>query len=93
MSVLERDTQTARMKRAEKDKSTVSTGKHYTGHVGRYVRFWERDQEQRKAKDPSWVAVPPFPMIATKAALFIEHEMQREKVSTHTMMRLSFLLY
>ena len=81
LSALESESQEKRMKRVQRDRNSVSTGRAYTRHVANYEKYWERLQERMLANNRNWVMVPAFPVTPMKASLFLEYELEREKVS------------
>lgn len=58
-----------------------STGPTYQRHVKRYEKWWNEFQFKETAHNPNHHQISPFPITATRVAIFLEHETKREKVS------------
>ena len=56
------------------------TDEAYPRHVKNYVTFWEADQERRLKDNPTYTKIPAHPIIGEKVAIFLQHEITRNKV-------------
>lgn len=84
LAALETESHALRLARASKEQNDKSTGKTYMRHVNRYVRWWEAYQESQCEDTPSRTPIPAFPITASRAAVYLEYESSREKVTTRT---------
>ncbi|KAF4609994.1 hypothetical protein D9613_010503 [Agrocybe pediades] len=69
--------------RLQVEKQLVSgkgTEQCYPRHVQRYEKFWEKDQAERAESDPKHVHEPAHPILGEKVALFLNHELERNKL-------------
>lgn len=55
------------------------TNEAYPRQVKNYEKFWEDDQNRRAKLDPNHIATPAHPIIGEKVAIFLQHEMTRNK--------------
>ena len=70
-----------RARRLAEERSNKGTGPAYARHICNYCEWWDMYQGQCHEQDPLWVLVPALPITPAKAALFLDHELTREKVS------------
>ncbi len=56
------------------------TEEAYPRHVKNYVKFWEDDQDRRANADPNYVKIPAHPIVGENVAVFLKHELTRNKV-------------
>lgn len=80
LAALEHESHVRRAKRVKDMQESNQTSRSYARHVKNYESFFNTDQDQRCKNDSSWTPVPAFPVTATKVAVFVEHELTREKV-------------
>ncbi|KAG6821905.1 hypothetical protein H0H92_000245, partial [Tricholoma furcatifolium] len=66
-------------------RDSMKTGKGtelaYPRHVKNYVDFMVSDQAKRAQEDPTWIAIPPFPITAQTVAAFLMMETTRMKLA------------
>lgn len=78
---LENETQTNRLKLAEKTQADKQTAATYARHYGSYTIWWDSDQAARVKSNPDEIsAIPALPITAAKVAMFLEYESTRQKV-------------
>lgn len=64
-----------------KRQADTQTQQTYSRYVAAYQKWWETDQWLRVQRDPTYTAISPFPILASKVVLFLNFETSREKVS------------
>ncbi|KAG1877388.1 hypothetical protein F4604DRAFT_1680065 [Suillus subluteus] len=69
-----------RMQISAEERSDKGTADAYSRRVRDYVMWWDQYQHECSEQEECWTVVPAFPVTATKAALFVNHERTREKV-------------
>ena len=69
------------IQRAAAERSDKGTGVAYACHVQNYGEWWDGYQASQLKEDPSWSQILAFPIMAAKAALFLDHEVSWMKVS------------
>jgi hypothetical protein len=81
LAVLNETSHQARMRTTARERSDKGTADAYSRRVRDYVTWWDSYQRECCEHDRTWTVVPAFPVTAVKAALFIDYETTREKVS------------
>ncbi|KAN0134511.1 hypothetical protein V8E53_007657 [Lactarius tabidus] len=79
VSHLEAASQAVWLRIAHKEQSDKSTATSYARHVDAYATWWETYQAGVLDKDPGQIAIPAFPITATKATMFLEYTSTRPK--------------
>jgi hypothetical protein len=77
---LDAESHAVRLRQSKAVRDDSQTGGTYARHLTRYRAWWESDQASRSAAEPGYTPIPPFPVTAAKAVMFLEHETTREKV-------------
>lgn len=81
---LEATTQAYRLSQLVAVQRMKDTAKGYERYIGSYERWWRQDQLDRSKADPDRISIPPFPITAAKASVFLQVESTREKVCHFT---------
>ena len=68
-----------RIRRAAAERDDKGTGIAYARHVRNYSQWWDYQAGCLK-ENSSWSPISAFPIVAAKAALFLDHEVSRNKV-------------
>ncbi|KAF8465441.1 hypothetical protein DFH94DRAFT_356967 [Russula ochroleuca] len=71
---LESESHAVRLKRSRAVQGDSQTGGTYTRHLTRYRTWWESDQASCCGAEPGYTPIPPFPVTAAKAVMYLEHE-------------------
>lgn len=79
-ATLERETRIKHAERVQKTQSSTQTHRSYSRHVRDYESWWTNYEKERILVDSIWQPVGAFPVTATKAVIFVEHESSREQV-------------
>ncbi|KAH0832250.1 hypothetical protein J3R83DRAFT_13225 [Lanmaoa asiatica] len=77
--LLKQETHEARLRLGEKEMEGKGTAKSYPRQVHNYQTWFDAAQAHVVKKDPTRVVIPAFPITATKAAMFLQHESTHEK--------------
>ena len=80
LMLLERETHNIQLKLGQKEMEGKGTAKCYPCQVQNYRVWFEQEQSQIAASDPSQVVLPVFPVTAAKVAAFLHRESTCEKV-------------
>jgi hypothetical protein len=80
LMLLEWEMHEIRLKIGQKEMEGKGTAKYYPCQVQNYRAWFEQEQSQIAANDPSRVMLPAFPVTAAKVTAFLHHESTREKV-------------
>jgi hypothetical protein len=80
LMLLEQETHEIRLKIRQKEMEGKGTAKCYLCQVQNYRAWFEQEQSQIAANDPSRVVLPAFTVTAAKVTAFLHHESTREKV-------------
>jgi hypothetical protein len=81
LAVLDETSHQVRMRTTAREQSDKGTADAYSRRVRDYVTWWDSYQRECCEHDQTWTVVPAFPVTTAKAALFIDYETTREKVS------------
>lgn len=81
LAKLEIDSHAVRMKTAKLEDGDKQTSPVYARAVASYEKWWAAYQLQLRAADPSYTAIPAFPVTAAKAVMFLDYGTMRPKVS------------
>jgi len=81
LAVLDETAHQVRMQTTAQERADKGTADAYSRRVRDYVMWWDSYQQHCHEHDPVWTVVPAFPVTAVKAALFVNSETMREKVS------------
>jgi hypothetical protein len=69
------------MRQAELEQQDKQTARMYRLAVESYEDWWGKYQFELQARDPTWTAVPAFPVTVAKAVMFLDYETPRPKAS------------
>jgi hypothetical protein len=78
-AMLEADSHEVRLEMLKLESNDKTTKKIYERGVGNYCEWWEQNQLKVITGDTRRVAISAFPITAAKVAMFLQHEMTREK--------------
>jgi hypothetical protein len=81
LAMLDETSHQVRMRTTARERSDKGTADAYSRRVCDYVTWWDSYQRECCEHDLTWTVVPAFPVTAVKAALFIDYETTRKKVS------------
>ncbi|KII91422.1 hypothetical protein PLICRDRAFT_173275 [Plicaturopsis crispa FD-325 SS-3] len=76
---LEAQSQDLRIQLMEQEQGNKQTSDTYARHVIAYETWWDADQASAVASGLSKIAIPAFPIIVSKVAMFLKYETTREK--------------
>jgi hypothetical protein len=92
MRRLKAETHTTRHKVLASGQEDKGTYKGYRRHIDNYKTWFIQDQARRLVEDPEWTIINPFPITATKVALFLEYETTRDKARSLFFFSVEFLI-
>jgi hypothetical protein len=78
-AMLEADSHAVRLDMLELERTDKTTRRIYERCLRSYREWWEQHQLKVVAGDSHRVAIPALPVTAAKVAIFLQHEMSREK--------------
>ncbi|KAJ6629729.1 hypothetical protein B0H10DRAFT_2208694 [Mycena sp. CBHHK59/15] len=77
LAKLEAESQALRQAIAAEEQADKETKDTYARHVTNYQVWWDASQQEKVRGNASLVAIPAFPIIASKVALFLQYETTR----------------
>jgi hypothetical protein len=80
-TALEEQSQQIRLQMVAREQNDKQTKRTYLRHYHHYLAWWESSQAEVAREDPTRRALPALPITPAKVALFMNHEVTREKVS------------
>jgi hypothetical protein len=78
-AMLEADSHAVRLEMLKQERKDKTTKRIYDRGLETYCERWEQNQLKVIAGDAHRVAIPALPITAAKVAMFLQHEMSREK--------------
>ena len=86
LAALDAASHAVRLRASAEERADKGTSDAYARRVRDYTAWWDVYQCQLRDEDATgtWTMIPAFPVTAAKAAMFLDHEVTREKVSVIT---------